>query len=119
MSSDSEESHSSAPRYDQDEAAHDYFDREPRIGQEEALEEGATDNNGVEDPQQEQLQSLDNGGNDLTFHRVRSRGAQQEEEETAAELSFRPKVERPGSPESASTPDDTPSIQVGRVGYRC
>jgi hypothetical protein len=56
--------------------------------------------------------SMDNGSSGLTFARVRSRGTQQEEDQTASELSFRPRVERPGSPESTSTPDDTPSIQV-------
>jgi hypothetical protein len=119
MSSDSEESHSSAPRNDRDDDAQDYFDRVPSIDQDNSLEEGANDNDGEEEEQGEELQSLDNGSNDLTFHRVRSRGAQQAEEDTASELSFRPKVEvgRPSSAQSESLPDDTPSIQVGRVGY--
>jgi archaellum component FlaD/FlaE len=117
MSSDSEESHSSAPRNDRDDDAQDYFDRVPPIDQEGTLEESTNDNDGEEEDQGDELQSLDNGSNDLTFHRVRSRGAQQEEEKTPSELSFRPKVERPDSPQSESIPDDTPSIQVGHIGY--
>jgi hypothetical protein len=112
MSSDSEESHSSAPRNNHDESAHDYFDRVPSVDQDEGLEGDANNDNGAE---QEELQSVDNDSNGLTFHRVRSRGAQLEEDETTSELPARPKVERPGSPESTSTPDDTPSIQVGRI----
>jgi hypothetical protein len=113
MSSDSEESHSSARRNINEENANS---GEHYLGQSadnnSGFEENVTGDDGTEDAQEEELESIGSGDNGFTFARVRSRGAQQEEEETASELSFRPKVERAGSVESASTPDDTPSIQV-------
>jgi hypothetical protein len=116
MSSDSEESRSSAPRNHQDESAQDDFADGASVDQNGSMEEDAPGDNGTEDEdaEEEELESIDHGGNALTFHRVRSRGAQQEED-TSSVLSIRSKVERPGSPESTSTPDDTPSIQVGRI----
>jgi hypothetical protein len=87
------------------------------MNQDSEQEESATSDSGAQDVQDEDLQSLQNGANGLTFARVRSRGAHQEEDDTASELSFRPRVERPHSPESTSIPDDTPSIQVRRVDY--
>jgi hypothetical protein len=120
MSSDSEESHSSAHRNIQDQVAHSHQDQELPVDQDQdlATEESATSDHGRDDAQEEEgeeLESIDSGGNGLTFARVRSRGTQQAEDETTSEPSFRPKVERPGSPESTSTPDDTPSIQVGHI----
>jgi len=116
MSSDSEASHSSAQRHDEEEEVGtreaDYptsEDQPPTAGE---------DANGVagrDEAEGEELQSIGSGDNRLTFARVRSRGTQQDAEESASELSFRPRVERPDSPESASTPDDTPSIQVRRA----
>lgn len=76
------------------------------------FEEGATGDRGASDEEEEELQSVTSGSNGLTFARIRSRGPAQDEDEMASELSFRPKIDRPGSPESTSTPDDTPSIQV-------
>lgn len=114
MSSDSEESRSSAPRNHHDESAQEDLADGASVDQNGSIEEDASGDNGTEDAEEEELELIDNGGNDLTFHRVRSRGAQQEED-TSSVLSIRPKVERSGSPESTSTPDDTPSIQVGRI----
>jgi hypothetical protein len=112
MSSDSEASHSSAQRENNDDDArnaeaghHDSLNKIP------SLEESGTGNNEGEDAHQE-LESITSDDVGLTFARVRSRGAPQEEEQTASELSFRPKVEKADSVESASTPDDTPSVQV-------
>lgn len=115
MSSDSEASHSSAQRHDGDEDSARRQLQPTPVDQSSVLEEGATGDNGAEDTEGEELQSIGNGNHELTFARVRSRGAQQEEDETASELSFRPRVERPGSPDSASIPDDTPSIQGSRL----
>jgi len=116
MSSDSEASHSSAQRHHVDEevatreADYPKSEDQPPTAGEDA--DGAA---GRDEAEGEELQSLGSGDNGLTFARVRSRGTQQDVEESASELSFRPRVERPGSPESASTPDDTPSIQVSRA----
>lgn len=110
MSSDSGESNSSAHRNNQEESTYD--DGALPVDGKTTTAEGA---NGAVDQDDvgEELESLDNGTIGLTFARVRSRGGEQEEAETTSELSFRPRIERPGSPESTSTPDDTPSIQVG------
>jgi len=114
MSSDSEESRSSAPRNHYHESARGEFADGASVDQNGDMGEDAPGDNGAEDAEEEELESIDNGGNGLTFHRVRSRGDQQEED-TSSALSICPKVERPDSPESTSTPDDTPSIQVGRI----
>jgi hypothetical protein len=113
MSSESEESHSSAQRNHGAQTTTGDAEHVRSEERDSGDEENATSDNGTEDGQEEELQSMDNGSNGLTFARVRSRGAPQEEDQT--ELSFRPRVERPGSPESTSTPDDTPSIQVRRL----
>lgn len=110
MSSDSGESHSSAHRNDRE--GYTYDGGTLSVEQTPASEESATDEVDQDDAGEE-LESLDNGTNGLTFARVRSRVEEHEEAETTSELSLRPRVERPGSPESTSTPDDTPSIQVG------
>lgn len=52
------------------------------------------------------------GAEGFSFARTRRSFPQYLDEESASERPIRPKAERPGSPESASTPDDTPSIQV-------
>jgi hypothetical protein len=114
MSSDSEESLSSARRNSNEEDVNsgEHYP-EQSVDDNSGFGESVTgDDDGTEAAQEEELESIGSGDNGFTFARVRSRGAQQEEEETASELSFRPKVERAGSVESASTPDDTPSVQV-------
>jgi hypothetical protein len=111
MSSDSEASHSSAHRDDKEET--DIVGGESAVVEQRHLfEAGATGDNGVGNDEDEELRSITSRSNGLTFARVRNRGMEPEEEETASELSLRPKVDRPQSPESTSTPDDTPSIQV-------
>jgi hypothetical protein len=117
MSSDSEASHSSAQRNHGDHVEAGEPEHVLSVDRDSEAGEDATSDNGSDDMQDEELQSMDNGSNGLTFARVRSRGAQQEEDQTASELSFRARVERPGSPESTSTPDDTPSIQVPQLEY--
>lgn len=113
MSLDSESSHSSAQN-DEDGATditggHQHVGDTPQFSHRQTTPNyGRQDE---EDDEADELESIDSGSHGFTFARVRSRGTQQEEE-TASELSIRPRVERPGSPESTSTPDDTPSIQV-------
>jgi hypothetical protein len=111
MSSDSEASHSSAHRDDEEET--DIVEGESAVvEQRHPFEEDATGDNGVGDDEDEELRSIASRSNGLTFARVRNRGMEPDEEETASELSLRPKVGRRESLESTSTPDDTPSIQV-------
>ncbi|EAT88336.2 hypothetical protein SNOG_04576 [Parastagonospora nodorum SN15] len=76
MSSDSEESRSSAPRNHQDESAQDDFADGASVDQNGSMEEDVPGDNGTEDEdaEEEELESIDHGGNGLTFHRVRSRG---------------------------------------------
>jgi hypothetical protein len=113
MSSDSEASHSSAQRDDdEDEAINGELGQTPDMNAESTLVESAPANHDTEDTEGEELESIKSGDNGFTFARVRSRGTQQEDEETASELSFRPGVERAVSPESTSIPDDSPSVQV-------
>lgn len=104
MSSDSGESHSSA---------HSDHGGEIGLGEgADTVEEGVTGNHAAHEADGEELESMGSGAEGLTFARTRRSFPQQDEGETASELSMRPRVERPGSPESTSTPDDTPSIQV-------
>ncbi|KAF1840363.1 uncharacterized protein K460DRAFT_348722 [Cucurbitaria berberidis CBS 394.84] len=111
MSSDSGESHSSA---------HDDYGDEIDIGggaehaspeEAHATEASAAGDYFADGVEGEELESVGSGANGLTFAITRSSFSRQDEEETASQLSIRPKLERPGSPESTSTPDDTPSIQ--------
>lgn len=106
MSSDSGESHSSAH--------HDHGDGiESRLaGREEAVEENATRDDVAAEAAGDELESTGSGSDGLTFARTRRSFPQQFEDETASEVSARPRLERPASPESTSTPDDTPSILV-------
>jgi hypothetical protein len=112
MSSDSGESHSSAhndhgDELDLSEGAMGAFDR-----QDDAHEESATDGAGFGLEDDEDVQSLDNGTEGLTFARTRSRNPQPETQDSASELSARPKITLAASPSSTDIPDDTPSVQV-------
>jgi hypothetical protein len=69
--------------------------------------------NDIQAEEQQELGSIDGGGNGLTFATRRRAQEDEEASESASELAIRSAVGRPGSPESTSTPDDTPSIQVG------
>ncbi|KAL5113691.1 Vacuolar protein sorting-associated protein 8 [Pleosporales sp. CAS-2024a] len=68
-----------------------------------------------DDADDEALPSPHGSSSHLTFRRVRGRAAEQHGDEPSSALSFRPPVDRPGSPESVSIPDDTPSIQGSRL----
>ncbi|KAJ4287294.1 Vacuolar protein sorting-associated protein 8 [Kalmusia sp. IMI 367209] len=59
----------------------------------------------------EELASIASGVNDMTFATRRRSETEQEDDESASELPIRLSEQRPKSPESTSTPDDTPSIQ--------
>jgi hypothetical protein len=114
MSSDSGESHTSAPH-----------DEDGDVGGESIAPDSPIETNSIEntdgaaekDTAHEGEQALDvlgGASNGLTF--ARHRRAQEEDShelESVSDIPLRPAARRPGSPESISTPDDTPSIQVG------
>ncbi|OAL44249.1 hypothetical protein IQ07DRAFT_578368 [Pyrenochaeta sp. DS3sAY3a] len=112
MSSDSGESRSSAHQDEPDEIdvgqGLGHVSPDPR--------EPPEDNESVQQLQTE-VDPEDEGASSngdipgLTFARTRRSFPQQFDQDSASELSFRPRLERPGSPESTSIPDDTPSIQ--------
>lgn len=113
MSSESGESHTSAPNGDDVEAGVGSIAPdspiESRTG---AGQGGIAQDSTLQEEEQQELESLDNGSNGMTFARHR---AQKDtyEDESGSELVMRSAARRPQSLESASTPDDTPSIQVG------
>ncbi|KAH7399686.1 Golgi CORVET complex core vacuolar protein 8-domain-containing protein [Pyrenochaeta sp. MPI-SDFR-AT-0127] len=110
MSSDSGESHSSAHN-DHGDGSEIREDAAGLLsGREEVVEDGAARNHVIAEAEGDELQSVGSGADGLTFARTRRSFPQQFEDETASELSIKPKMDRPGSPESTSTPDDTPSI---------
>ncbi|KAF1969826.1 hypothetical protein BU23DRAFT_512373 [Bimuria novae-zelandiae CBS 107.79] len=64
-----------------------------------------------QEEEMEELASIASGGHDMTFATRRRSEPEQEDDASTSELPMRPAPLRPGSPESTSTPDDTPSIQ--------
>jgi len=112
MSSDSEESHSSAHNDHGD----DIDAREGAVGafeaQDDDSEGSATERRSVDGEDSEDVQSVDNGIEGLTFARTRRRSPQEETHDSASVLSIRPTIEVAGSPASTDIPDDTPSVQV-------
>jgi len=112
MSSDSEESHSSA----HNDRGDDIDAREGAVGAFEAQEDdsggSATERRSLDEEDSEDVQSVDNGIEGLTFARTRRRSPQEETHDSASVLSIRPTIEVADSPASTDIPDDTPSIQV-------
>ena len=120
MSSDPGESHYSAHNDHGDEMEIVEGAEDAPATQEDAFKEDAVEDLGREEKDAEkdaeedteELQSVDSGTEGLTFARTRRSIPQNEAQDTASELSLRPKIERPQSPASSDIPDDTPSIQV-------
>lgn len=112
MSSDSEESHSSAHNDHGDEID----TREGAVGafdaQEDDSEGSATERRSLDEDESDDVQSVDNGIDGLTFARTRRRSPQEETHDSASVLSIRPTIEVAHSPASTDIPDDTPSVQV-------
>jgi hypothetical protein len=112
MSSDSEQSHSSArndhgDEIDTREGAVGAFDR-----QEDDSDGSSTERRSLDEEESEDVRSGDNGIEGLTFARTRRRSPQEETHDSASVLSIRPTIELAGSPASTDIPDDTPSVQV-------
>lgn len=117
MSSDSEESHASA--HDEDTADHGTAPITPDspIQSLQSRDVGEPDlalnNDETEEKDRLDLLSIDGGSNGLTFARHRKAAREYDEDSVSDADAVRPTTELPlGSPRSASTPDDTPSIQV-------
>ncbi|KAI8939844.1 hypothetical protein NX059_003581 [Plenodomus lindquistii] len=113
MSSDSGESHSSAHNDD------DHAD-EMNVGQganhvADELAQEADDEPRFKDQDAQDLPSIGSDQVGFTFARKRSIPLEQQQDESASEASFQPRIERPDSPQSVSIPDDTPSIQGSRL----
>ncbi|KAF2270749.1 hypothetical protein CC78DRAFT_564066 [Lojkania enalia] len=111
MSSDSEESTASAHNDNREEigSAATYLASPAHLGEGEDPDVSTRD--GTEEEVEEELQSVDGGANGMSFATRRKLQAGHGEEASASELAVRPAVRRPGSVESTSTPDDTPSVQ--------
>jgi hypothetical protein len=110
MSSDSEESPASAHNdtADEIEIGSPGLDSLERIGSIEP-DHGSYDQG--QEEEMEELASIGSGTNGISFATRRRSRAELDEEESASEPSVPLPEHRPQSPESTSTPDDTPSIQ--------
>ncbi|OAF99121.1 uncharacterized protein CC84DRAFT_1200307 [Paraphaeosphaeria sporulosa] len=104
MSSDSGESQASAHHDDADEVDLGTPPAALPLGAGEAV----GDNENAPSSQGEDIAS---GGNEMTFATRRRSEGEQEDDDSASDLPMRQALQRPQSPESTSTPDDTPSIQ--------
>ncbi|KAK7182063.1 hypothetical protein DPSP01_008230 [Paraphaeosphaeria sporulosa] len=104
MSSDSGESQASAHHDDADEVDVGTPPAALPLGAGEAV----GDNENAPSSQGEDIAS---GGNEMTFATRRRSEGEQEDDDSASDLPMRQALQRPQSPESTSTPDDTPSIQ--------
>lgn len=113
MSSDSGESHVSA----QDEDGGDMDSAEVALSSPiqpvDAHDWSQLERGVPEDEEMQELESIGSGTNGMTFARRRRSQTDEDEEDSISELAIRPALRIPGSPESNSIPDDTPSIQVG------
>lgn len=120
MSSDSEESHASA--HDEDTADHGTASIAPdssiqsRDVQESGLlpdYDGEKEREKEREKETENLLAIEGDSNGLTFARPKKVAKEHDEDSVSDVEAVRPTTELPlGSPRSASTPDDTPSIQV-------
>ncbi|CBX95193.1 hypothetical protein IAQ61_004022 [Plenodomus lingam] len=116
MSSDSGESHSSARNDQEDETDIGHgADHESTQLDDDGRDEATLNPNGNDNSQFER-QVIGSSVDGLTFARTKSIPLPvPDEHESVSEASSRPRVERPESPQSASIPDDTPSIQGSRL----
>ena len=112
MSSDSRASHPSAHNHDQDVVDVEDIADHDLIEEEHTVEEGASEAHNKDSEDAADTESISHGSEGLTFARTRRSFPREDEDESASGLSIRPRIERPGSPESTSIPDDTPSIQA-------
>ncbi|KAL5407222.1 hypothetical protein PMIN03_007294 [Paraphaeosphaeria minitans] len=109
MSSESGESQASAHQDDADEVDLGLPSALP-LGTAEAPENnGNTPYSTGED--MEELASIASVGNEVTFATRRRSEGEPEDDDSASHLPLRQALQRPKSPGSTSTPDDTPSIQ--------
>jgi hypothetical protein len=110
MSSDSGESHKSAPNGNEAGAETSSIAPDSTLQARSTVDAADVAENDISGEEQQELESLDSGRNGITFARQRKT---QDAQGTAA-IPMHSAGRRPESPESMSTPDDTPSIQVGK-----
>ncbi|KAF2118242.1 Golgi CORVET complex core vacuolar protein 8-domain-containing protein [Lophiotrema nucula] len=111
MSSDSEESHASAHQDNEDEAQEAAEALESPKELRDWEEPSTPVQDGAEEEEVQSIGTPDARSNGLSFATRRISHSERDDEEPVSELAIRPPARRPGSPESTSTPDDTPSIQ--------
>lgn len=112
MSSDSEESQTSAHNDDQKGIGAGSIDPISPVESRGTIESDLIASRNAQEEEQQELASLDSASNGLTFARTRRPQREEDEETSTSELAILSATKRPGTPESTSTPDDTPSIQV-------
>ena len=112
MSSDSGESHVSAQNDNEGDIESGAITLDSPVGS-QGTELGDVGRDVPEEEEKQELESIGSGANGMSFARRRRSQNDEGEEESVSELAIRPVARRPGSPESTSTPDDSPSIQVG------
>ena len=112
MSSDSEESHASAHEDNESEAQGEAEAVEPPRELQDWEEPSIPDQDDVEEEELRSAGTPDAGSNGLLDSTREVSRSERDDEHPVSELAIRSATRRPGSPESNSTPDDTPSIQV-------
>jgi hypothetical protein len=118
MSSDSEESHSSAHNDQGDEINTGEGAMSAFSMHEDDVDGSADEQRSLDEERGEHAQSVHDGTGSLTFARTRRRSPQQETQDSASLLSIRPTIEVADSPASTDIPDDTPSVQVCSIWRR-
>lgn len=108
MSSDSGESQASAHHDGGDEIEIDTPPPPPQPGNSAGKIGHASYRQGED---MEELASVGDAGDSMTFATRRRSEGEQEEDESTSERTMQQALHRPKSPESTSTPDDTPSVQ--------
>lgn len=95
----------------------DAVERPDNVGWNREEEQGDNTEEGQDDSPEDAQQELDDlaafapEANGITFATRRRSGAEQDDDQSATELPTRSLAQRPKTPESTSTPDDTPSVQ--------
>ncbi|KAF2647272.1 hypothetical protein K491DRAFT_784831 [Lophiostoma macrostomum CBS 122681] len=111
MSSDSGESPASAHDVHDDEVDSGTIALDAPVELRSSAQVDFSADDAAEEDEQQELESLESGTDGLTF--ATRRGSQKEAEgkETVSSIARRSLAEIPGSPDTGSIPDDTPSIQ--------
>ena len=112
MSSDSEESHASAHSNRGGDSGDTQDSVDSPVQLQDRAEPSTPTQDSIEDEEVQSPSEQGSGTNGISFAKRRCQ-TEPDEDSLGSELAMRPAMRRPQSVESASTPDDTPSIQVG------